>query len=328
VGAALGAAFGGHLGVTTTSGPGLSLKAETLGLAVSLELPLIVVDIQRGGPSTGLPTKTEAADLLQALYGRHGEAPLPVVACLSPSHCFTAALEAARLAVTYRTPVILLSDGYLANGSEPWRLPDVATLPTIDPNFATAPNHVTDGGEPDFWPYLRDPETLARAWATPGTPGVVHRIGGLEKADGSGDISYDPENHERMTHLRAEKIARIATTLPPLEVEGDPDADLLLLGWGSTWGAIGTAARRLRAAGHSVANASLVHLNPFPANLGEVVRRPRTVLVPELNLGQLTKLIRADFLVDAQVISKVQGLPFTAAELEHHVLAALEVPRG
>jgi 2-oxoglutarate ferredoxin oxidoreductase subunit alpha len=328
VGAALGAAFGGHLGVTTTSGPGLSLKAETLGLAVSLELPLIVVDIQRGGPSTGLPTKTEAADLLQALYGRHGEAPLPVVACLSPSHCFTAALEAARLAVTYRTPVILLSDGYLANGAEPWRLPDVGTLPTIDPNFATEPNHVTDEGDPVFWPYLRDPETLARAWATPGTPGLVHRIGGIEKSDGSGDISYDPQNHERMTHLRAEKIARIARTVPPLEVEGDPEADVLLLGWGSTWGAIDTAARRLRAAGHNVANASLVHLNPFPPNLGEVVRRPRQVLVPELNLGQLTKLIRADFLVDARVISKVQGMPFTAAELEHHVLAALEVPRG
>jgi 2-oxoglutarate ferredoxin oxidoreductase subunit alpha len=328
VGAALGAAFGGHLGVTTTSGPGLSLKAETLGLAVSLELPLIVVDIQRGGPSTGLPTKTEAADLLQALYGRHGEAPLPVVACLSPSHCFTAALEAARLAVTYRTPVILLSDGYLANGAEPWRLPDVGTLPTIDPNFATEPNHVTDEGDPVFWPYLRDPETLARAWATPGTPGLVHRIGGIEKSDGSGDISYDPQNHERMTRLRAEKIARIARTVPPLEVEGDPEADVLLLGWGSTWGAIDTAARRLRAAGHNVANASLVHLNPFPPNLGEVVRRPRQVLVPELNLGQLTKLIRADFLVDARVISKVQGMPFTAAELEHHVLAALEVPRG
>jgi 2-oxoglutarate ferredoxin oxidoreductase subunit alpha len=328
VGAALGAAFGGHLGVTTTSGPGLSLKAETLGLAVSLELPLIVVDIQRGGPSTGLPTKTEAADLLQALYGRHGEAPLPVVACLSPSHCFTAALEAARLAVTYRTPVILLSDGYLANGAEPWRLPDVGTLPTIDPNFATEPNHVTDDGDPVFWPYLRDPETLARAWATPGTPGLVHRIGGIEKSDGSGDISYEPQNHERMTHLRAEKIARIARTVPPLEVEGDPEADVLLLGWGSTWGAIDTAARRLRAAGHNVANASLVHLNPVPPNLGEVVRQPRQVLVPELNLGQLTKLIRADFLVDARVISKVQGMPFTAAELEHHVLAALEVPRG
>src|SRR3712207_6169240 len=207
VGAALGAAFGGHLGVTTTSGPGLSLKAETLGLAVSLELPLIVVDIQRGGPSTGLPTKTEAADLLQALYGRHGEAPLPVVACLSPSHCSPAALEAARLAVAYRTPVILLSDGYLANGAEPWRLPDVSTLPTIDPDFATEPNHATDDGTPTFWPYLRDPETLARAWATPGTPGLAHRIGGIEKADGSGDISYDPQNHERMTHLRAEKIA-------------------------------------------------------------------------------------------------------------------------
>jgi 2-oxoglutarate/2-oxoacid ferredoxin oxidoreductase subunit alpha len=323
IGAALGASFGGHLGVTTTSGPGLSLKAETLGLAVSLELPLLLVDIQRGGPSTGLPTKTEAADLLQALHGRHGEAPLPVVACLSPSHCFAAAIEAARLAIKYRTPVILLSDGYLANGAEPWRLPNVDDLSTIDPGFSTGPNHETADGTPEFWPYLRDPTTLARAWALPGTPGLMHRIGGLEKADGSGNIDYEPENHERMVHLRAAKIAGIARDIPPVEVEGDEDAELLVLGWGSTWGAIGTAARRVRAAGHKVAHASLMHLNPFPPNLGEVVRRYRKVLVPELNRGQLTSLVRAEYLVDAQVVSKVQGQPFTGGEVEDAILLAL-----
>jgi 2-oxoglutarate/2-oxoacid ferredoxin oxidoreductase subunit alpha len=323
IGAALGASFGGHLGVTTTSGPGLSLKAEILGLAVSLELPLLLVDIQRGGPSTGLPTKTEAADLLQALHGRHGEAPLPVVACLSPSHCFAAAIEAARLAIKYRTPVILLSDGYLANGAEPWRLPDVDDLSTIDPGFSTGPNHEAADGTPEFWPYLRDPTTLARAWALPGTPGLMHRIGGLEKADGSGNIDYEPENHERMVHLRAAKIAGIARDIPPVEVEGDEDADLLVLGWGSTWGAIGTAARRVRAAGHKVAHASLMHLNPFPPNLGEVVRRYRKVLVPELNRGQLTSLVRAEYLIDAQVVSKVQGQPFTGGEVEDAILLAL-----
>ncbi len=331
IGAALGASFGGHLGVTTTSGPGLSLKSETLGLAVSLELPLLLVDIQRGGPSTGLPTKTEAADLLQALYGRHGESPLPVVACLSPSHCFFAAIEAARLAITYRTPVILLSDGYLANGAEPWCLPDVGDLEPIEPGFTTTPNHEAEDGTAQFWPYLRDPETLARSWALPGTPGLMHRIGGLEKADGTGNIDYDPENHERMVHLRAAKVAGIAKDIPPVEVEGDLDAELLVLGWGSTWGAIGTAARRARAAGHKVAHASLVHLNPFPPNLGEVLRRHRKVLVPEMNLGQLSRLVRAEFLVDAEVVSKVQGQPFTAGELEARILTALadlEVTRG
>ncbi|CAN5596612.1 hypothetical protein BH18ACT1_BH18ACT1_06480 [soil metagenome] len=287
---------------------------------------MLIVETQRCGPSTGLPTKTEAADLLQALYGRHGEAPLPVVTCLSPSHCFTAAIEAARIAITYRTPVILLSDGYLANGSEPWRLPAVEDLQPIEPRFTTEPNHTSADGSTEFWPYLRDPQTLARAWATPGTPGLMHRIGGLEKSDGSGDIDYEPANHERMTHIRAAKVSGIAATIPDLEVEGDPDADLLVLGWGSTWGAIGTASRRLRASGHSVANASLVHLNPFPRNLGDVVRRHRRVLVPELNLGQLTRLLRAEFLVDARVVSKVQGLPFTAAELEVAVRAALDSP--
>ncbi|HUF32642.1 MAG TPA: 2-oxoacid:acceptor oxidoreductase subunit alpha [Acidimicrobiales bacterium] len=326
IGAALGAAFGGHLGVTTTSGPGLSLKAETMGLAVSLELPLLIIDIQRGGPSTGLPTKTEAADLLQALHGRHGESPMPVVAAYSPSHCFHAALEAARIAITYRTPVILLSDGYLANGAEPWRLPDVAELPTIDPAFATAPNHTGPEGEDEFWPYLRDPDTLARAWATPGTPGLMHRIGGLEKADGTGNISYDPANHERMVHLRAAKIAGI--DVPPVEVEGDPDADLLVLGWGSTWGAISTAVNRAREAGHRVARAHLTHLNPLPANLGEVLAGRRRILVPEMNLGQLTMLVRARYLVDAEVLSKVAGQPFTGAEVEARIMDILEELRG
>jgi 2-oxoglutarate ferredoxin oxidoreductase subunit alpha len=323
IGSALGAAFGGHLGVTTTSGPGLSLKGETLGLAVSLELPLLLIDIQRGGPSTGLPTKTEAADLLQAIHGRHGEAPLPVLAAKSPSHCFEVAIEAARIALTYRTPVILLSDGYLANGSEPWKLPDVSTLEPIELNLADGPNASAPDGTPTYQPYLRDPETLARSWALPGTPGLMHRIGGIEKADGTGDISYDPANHERMVHLRQAKIAGIARTIPPLEVDGDADAEVLVLGWGSTWGAIATACRRVRDAGHEVAWAHLVHLNPFPTNLGEILANRRTVIVPELNLGQLTKLIRAEFLVDAQVLSKVQGLPFTAAEIEDHVLATV-----
>jgi 2-oxoglutarate ferredoxin oxidoreductase subunit alpha len=330
IGAALGAAFGGHLGITTTSGPGLSLKAEALGLAVSLELPLVLVDIQRGGPSTGLPTKTEAADLLQAIYGRHGEAPLPVLAARSPAHCFEVAIEAVRIAVTYRTPVILLSDGYLANGAEPWLLPDVASLPTIDPDFATGPNHVDADGNDVFQPYQRDPETLARPWATPGTPGLMHRVGGIEKADGSGNISYDPANHERMVHLRADKVAGIARDYPPTEVEGDADAEVLVLGWGSTWGAIGAALRQLRADGHRVARCHLTHLFPLPEDLGDVLRRYRRVLVPEMNLGQLSRLVRAEHLVDATAISKVKGLPFTGAEIEHHVLEALAalVPEG
>jgi 2-oxoglutarate/2-oxoacid ferredoxin oxidoreductase subunit alpha len=325
---AIGAAFGGHLGITTTSGPGMALKAEAMGLAVSLELPLLIIDIQRGGPSTGLPTKTEAADLLMAMYGRHGESPLPIVASYSPSHCFFAAIEAARLAITYRTPVILLSDGYLANGSEPWKLPDVATLPTIDPNFATEPNHVDEDGNPEFWPYLRDEDTLARPWAVPGTPGLSHRIGGIEKADGTGNISYDPTNHELMVHLRAAKVAGIARDIPPTAVTGDvDDAELLVLGWGSTWGAIDGAMNRARARGRRIAHAHLVHLNPFPADLGDVVRRYPKVLVPELNLGQLSKMVRADFLVDARTVSKVQGVPFTASELERAIFETLEGDR-
>jgi 2-oxoglutarate ferredoxin oxidoreductase subunit alpha len=322
VGAALGAAFGGHLGVTTTSGPGVDLKSETIGLAISLELPLLIVDIQRGGPSTGLPTKTEAADLLLAMYGRHGEAPLPIVAAKTASHCFFAAIEAARLALKYRTPVILLSDGYLANGAEPWRLPSTDDLPDITVAFATQPNG-DDGAT--FLPYKRDPDTLARPWAVPGTPGLEHRVGGIEKEDGTGNISYDPDNHERMVRLRAAKIAGIAKDIPAL-VADDPtgDADTLVLGWGSTEGSIVAAVRNLRARGRKVAQAHLVHLNPFPANLGEVLKRYRKVLVPEMNLGQLVKLIRADFLVDARGYSKVQGLPFRTDELEAAIGALID----
>jgi 2-oxoglutarate ferredoxin oxidoreductase subunit alpha len=313
VGAALGAAFGGALGVTTTSGPGISLKSETISLAVALELPLLVVDVQRGGPSTGLPTKTEQADLLQALHGRNGEAPLPVIAPRSPGDCFDAVLEAVRLAVTYRTPVILLSDGSLANGSEPWKVPDTATLPTFDPGFATGPNAPDGSGE--FWPYLRDADTLARPWAVPGTPGLEHRIGGLEKADGRGGISYDPDNHDRMVRLRAAKIDGIP--VPDIEVDDpDGDAELLVLGWGSTYGPIGAGARRVRALGHQVAQAHLRHLNPLPANLGEVLARYRTVVVPEMNLGQLASVLRGRYLVDVKSYTKVSGLPFKAEELQ------------
>jgi 2-oxoglutarate ferredoxin oxidoreductase subunit alpha len=320
VGAALGASFGGALGVTTTSGPGLALKAETIGLGVMVELPLLVVDVQRGGPSTGLPTKTEQADLLQALYGRNGESPVPVIAPQSPADCFDAAVEAARIAVAYRTPVLLLSDGMIANGSEPWRIPDVADLPVIDPAFATEPNHVVEkgkaAGSADFWPYLRDEETLARPWAVPGTPGLEHRVGGLEKADGHGNISYDPANHDRMVRLRAEKVQRIARDIPPLEVD-DPsgEATMLVLGWGSTYGPIGAAVRQVRDSGHPVAQAHLRHLNPFPADLGDVLRRYETVMVPEMNLGQLSLLLRARYLVDVIGYNHVRGLPLRAAEL-------------
>ncbi|HET6814187.1 MAG TPA: 2-oxoacid:acceptor oxidoreductase subunit alpha, partial [Actinomycetota bacterium] len=301
VGAALGAAFGGSLGVTTSSGPGIALKAETIGLAVSLELPLLVIDIQRSGPSTGMPTKTEQADLLQVLYGRNGEAPVPVVAACTPSDCFSAAVEAARIALRYRTPVVLLSDGYLANGSEPWLLPDVASLPDISVPFATEPNH-----EGDFWPYLRDEATLARPWAVPGTPGLEHRIGGLEKADGTGNISYDPENHDRMINLRAAKVAGIANDIPRLEVDHQDGSRLLVLGWGSTYGPIGAAVRRVRASGARVSVAHLRHLNPFPANLGEVLGSYDKVLIPEMNLGQLRMLVRARYLVDAVGYNKVR----------------------
>jgi 2-oxoglutarate/2-oxoacid ferredoxin oxidoreductase subunit alpha len=314
VGSALGAAFGGALAVTTTSGPGMALKAETVGLAVSVELPLIVVDVQRAGPSTGMPTKTEQADLLMALFGRNGESPVPVVAAASPSDCFFAAIEAARIAVTYRTPVVLLSDGYLANGSEPWLIPDVASLPDLSSQFAFAAAADSGGGE--FAPFRRDAATLARPWAVPGTPGLEHRIGGIEKANGAGTISYDPDNHDLMVRTRQAKIDGISSSIPPLEVD-DPtgDAKVLVLGWGSTYGSIGAGVRRVRRAGHPVAQAHLRHLNPFPANLGEVLRRYDKVLVPEINLGQLALLLRGRFLVDVISYNRVRGLPFRAAEL-------------
>ena len=318
VSAALGASFGGSLAVTSTSGPGMLLKAETVGLAVSVELPLIVCDIQRAGPSTGMPTKTEQADLLQAMFGRNGESPVPVIAAASPADCFNAAIEAARIAVKYRTPVILLSDGYLANGSEPWRIPDTASLPDLSQEFSFAEQAGRDdnGDAAEFEPFRRDPVTLARPWAIPGTPGLEHRIGGIEKADITGTISYDPDNHDRMVRLRQAKIDGIAADLAPVEVD-DPDgaARVLVLGWGSTFGSIGAAVRRVRQAGHSVAQAHLHHLNPFPPNLADVLRRYDKVLVPEINLGQLALVLRGRFLVDVISYNQVRGLPFRAAEL-------------
>ncbi|MGH3588828.1 MAG: 2-oxoacid:acceptor oxidoreductase subunit alpha, partial [Pseudonocardia sp.] len=305
-------------------GPGIALKSETIGLGVMMELPLLVVDVQRGGPSTGLPTKTEQADLLQAMFGRNGEAPLPIVAPKSPADCFDAAVEATRIAVTYRTPVMLLSDGYLANGSEPWQIPDVADLPTIDPKFATEPNHTGEKGE-EFWPYIRDEETLARPWAVPGTAGLEHRIGGLEKGDQHGNISYDPANHDFMVRTRQAKVDRIAETIPPLEVD-DPDGDarVLMLGWGSTYGPIGAAVRQVRNAGISVAQAHLRHLNPFPKDLGDVLERYDAVMVPEMNLGQLSMLIRAKYLVDVVGYNHVRGLPLKAAELADAITDLVE----
>ena len=321
IGAALGASFGGALGVTTTSGPGLDLKSETIGLAINLELPLVIVDVQRGGPSTGLPTKTEQADLLHAMYGRHGEAPLPIVAASSPSDCFTTAIEATRIAVKYRTPVIVLSDGYLANGAEPWRLPEVDSFEAIEPGFAAEPNHVDAEGNASFWPYVRDAETLARPWAPPGLPGLEHRIGGLEKADGSGNVSYEGVNHERMVRLRQDKIARI--DVPPVEVQGDPDASLLLVSWGSTYAAVAAGVKRVRARGMKAAHVHLRHLHPLPPNLGEVLRSHAQVLVPEINLGQLSRILRAEYLVDAQSMSKMQGVPFRVGEIEAAITALL-----
>ena len=311
VGAALGASYGGALGVTTTSGPGVALKGETISLAIMLELPLVIIDVQRAGPSTGLPTKTEQADLNMALFGRHGEAPLAVIAPQSPADCFDAALEAARIALTYRTPVILLSDNYVANGSEPWRLPEVADLPDLRVSFATEPNG-EDGTT--FLPYLRDAETLARPWAVPGTPGLEHRIGGLEKADKTGAISYDPLNHDFMVRTRAARIEAI--DVPDLAVE-DPSgaAGVLVLGWGSTYGPIGAACRQLREAGLTIAQAHLRHLSPLPKNLGAVLASYDKVVIPEMNLGQLAHVIRARYLVDAISYNKIQGQPFLAAEL-------------
>jgi 2-oxoglutarate ferredoxin oxidoreductase subunit alpha len=319
IGAALGASYGGSLGMTTTSGPGIALKSETIGLAVMTELPLVVIDVQRGGPSTGLPTKTEQADLLQAMFGRNGEAPVPVVAPQSPGDCFRTMLDAVRIALTYRTPVLLLSDGSIANGSEPWMVPSVDDLPDLSVSFATEVN----GPDGTFWPYLRDPETLARPWAVPGTPGLEHRIGGLEKQDGTGNISYDPDNHDKMVRLRQAKIDGISV---PDVVVDDPsgEATVLVVGWGSTFGPIGAAARRVRNAGHNVATAHLRHLNPFPANLGDVLARYSRVVVPEMNLGQLALLLRARFLVDAVSYTKVAGLPFKAEELQHVITDIIE----
>jgi 2-oxoglutarate ferredoxin oxidoreductase subunit alpha len=318
VGAALGASFGGALGVTTTSGPGMALKGETIGLAVSVELPLIICDIQRAGPSTGMPTKTEQADLLMALYGRNGESPVAVLAPATPADCFDTALEAVRIAVKYRTPVIILSDGYLANGSEPWRIPEVAGLPKLRDEFSfSSPKEWTgEDGKPEFHPFLRNPQTLARPWAIPGTPGLEHRIGGIEKADGAGTISYDPDNHDKMVRLRQAKIDGIAADIGPLEVD-DPDGDakVLVLGWGSTFGSIGAAVRRVRTSGGSIAQAHLRHLSPFPTNLGEVLAAYDKVLVPEINLGQLALVLRGRYLVDVISYNRVRGLPFRAAEL-------------
>ncbi|MBA2316761.1 MAG: 2-oxoacid:acceptor oxidoreductase subunit alpha [Euzebyales bacterium] len=326
IGAALGAAFAGNLAVTTTSGPGIALKGESIGLAVSVELPLLIVNVQRGGPSTGLPTKTEQSDLLQGMFGRNGEAPLPIVAAANPGDCFDVALEAARIALTYRTPVLLLSDGYLANGAEPWRIPRIADLPDLSDlvQFAPSPNGDV------FQPYKRDPDTLARPWARPGTVGLEHRIGGLEKADVTGNISYDPENHHHMTELRQAKIDGIAASIPPVAVD-DPDGDarVLVLGWGSTYGPIHAAARRVRNAGGKVARAHLRHLNPLPTDLGEVLARYDRVLVPEMNMGQLRLLLRARYLVDVQGYNRVHGLPFTSRELAEAItgqLAALTAP--
>jgi 2-oxoglutarate/2-oxoacid ferredoxin oxidoreductase subunit alpha len=319
-GAAVGAAFGGMLGVTTSAGPGIVLKAETIGLAIMLELPLVICDIQRAGPSTGMPTKPEQGDLLMVLFGRNSESPVPVVAAHSPSDCFDAAIEACRIALKYRTPVYLLSDAYLANGSEPWLLPDIDSLPDISTTFTTEPN----AGDA-FLPYLRDEKTLARPWAVPGTPGLEHRVGGLEKADGTGNISYDPDNHDLMTRLRAQKVAGIAGDIPELAVD-DPDGDarVLVLGWGGTYGPIAAACKRVRRGGRSIAHAHLQHLNPFPRNTGEVLRRYEKVLVPEMNLGQLLKLVRAEFLVDAVGYNRVRGVPLRASEIAEAIEAMID----
>ena len=315
IGTAIGASYGGALGVTTTSGPGISLKSEAIGLAVMTELPLVIVDVQRGGPSTGLPTKTEQADLLQAMFGRNGESPVAVLAPRTPSDCFDIAVEAARIAVTYHTPVIVLSDGAIANGSEPWRIPDITAYEPIEHTFAKA-------GEP-FAPYARDPRTLARQFAVPGTPGLEHRIGGLESANGSGDISYHGANHDLMVRLRHQKIEGIE--VPDLEVD-DPtgDAELLMIGWGSSYGPIGEACRRARREGIKVAHAQLRHLNPFPANLSEVLQHYPKVVAPEMNLGQLALLLRGRYLVDVQSVTKVEGMAFRADEVEGIIAAALD----
>jgi 2-oxoglutarate ferredoxin oxidoreductase subunit alpha len=316
VGAALGAAFGGAIALTTTSGPGMCLKAETVNLAVSVELPLVIADIQRGGPSTGLPTKTEQADLLMALYGRNNDSPVPIIAPRTPSDCFAAAFEAVRIAMKYMTPVILLSDGYLANGAEPWLIPKVEELPEIKVAFRTDPQ--------GFYPYLRDPTTLSRPWVVPGTPGLEHRIGGLEKEYLSGNVSYAPANHEQMVRVRARKIAGIAAEIPPTEVHGALDGEVLVVGWGSTYGAITAAVQDLQQQGKSVSHIHLRYLNPLPGDLGDIIRRFKKVLVPEMNLGQLVKVLRAEYLVDAVGLNKIQGLPFKVSEITNRINRMLE----
>jgi 2-oxoglutarate ferredoxin oxidoreductase subunit alpha len=309
-GAALGASFGGALGVTTSAGPGIVLKSETVGLAVALELPLVIIDVQRAGPATGMPTKPEQADLLMVLFGRNSESPVPVIAAATPGDCFDVALEACRIALTYRTPVYLLSDAYLANGAEPWLIPDVAALPDLSVEFATEQNE-----EGRFLPYVRDPETLARQWAIPGTPGLEHRIGGLEKEDVTGNVSYDPDNHDKMVRLRAQKVAGIAARIPELDVDDPDGASLLVLGWGGTYGSIAAAVRRVRRDGGKVAHAHLRYLNPMPRNTGDVLSRYERVLIPEMNLGQLLRLVRSEFLVDAVGYNRVRGVPFRSSEL-------------
>jgi 2-oxoglutarate ferredoxin oxidoreductase subunit alpha len=318
VGAALGASFGGALGVCTSAGPGVVLKAETVGLGVTLELPLVIIDVQRAGPSTGMPTKPEQADLLMVLYGRNSESPVPVIAAATPGDCFDCALEAVRIALKYRTPVYLLSDAYLANGAEPWAIPDLDVIADLDPGFVLEPPE--DGR---FLPYARDPETLARPWAIPGTPGLEHRIGGLEKQDATGNVSYDPDNHDRMVRLRAQKVAGIAADIPELYVD-DPDGDarLLVLSWGGTYGPVAAGVRRARSAGRSVAHAHLRYLNPFPRNTGDALTRYEKVLVPEINLGQLLQLVRAQFLVDAVGFNRVRGVPLRAGEV-HDAIEAM-----
>jgi 2-oxoglutarate ferredoxin oxidoreductase subunit alpha len=318
IGAAIGASYGGALGMTASSGPGIALKSEALGLAIMVELPLVVVDVQRAGPSTGMPTKNEQADLLQVMFGRNSDSPVPIVAPATPGECFDYAVEAWRIALKYVTPVVYLSDAFLATGAEPWRVPTLADLPEI------GVDNWTD--KATFQPYDRDPKTLARKWAVPGTPGLEHRIGGLEKADISGNVSYDPDNHHRMQLLRAAKVAGIANDIPELVAHGPARGDLLVIGWGSTYGALRSAVERLQASGKSVAHAHIRHLNPFPRNLGEVLESYRRVLIPEVNLGQLSMLIRARFLVDAVGYNRVRGKPFRIAEIEAEALRLLEAP--
>lgn len=320
IGSTIGAAFAGNLAVTGSSGPGIALKSEGISLAFMLELPMIVINVQRGGPSTGLPTKPEQSDLMFSLYGRHGESPIPVLAAASASDAFFMAIEAARIAIKYMTPVLLLSDNYVANGSEPWLLPDLDAIPEIEVEFAKHPN----GPDGKFLPYMRDVDTFARPWAIPGTPGLEHRVGGLEKEAVSGNVSYDPANHQLMTDTRAWKVANIANDIPPVEVEGDEDAELLVLGWGSTYGANRAAARRARLEGKKVATAHLRYLNPLPLNLGEVLSRYPKILIPELNTGQLLKVIRSEFLIDATGLNKVAGEPFKVAEIAAKILEMLK----